>query len=41
MEFATVIFLAIWLMVFCLVAYRQLTKEFKFYLKDKDVENNE
>lgn len=41
MEFATVIFLAIWLMVFCLAAYRQLTKEFKSYIKDKDEKNNE
>lgn len=35
MEIATVIFLAMWMIAFCLVAYKQLNKEFKPYLEDR------
>ena len=36
MEIATVVFLGVWLLFFCLVAYKQLNKEFKPYSKDEN-----
>lgn len=39
MEIATVIFLIIWMTAFCLIAYRQLDKEFKPYLRGRKGED--